>query len=63
LVNVLINFVIKNFEDSRYTEIYINIFENIVKFSEEHSIELQVPTESETYTFISNDFNFIDIVY
>lgn len=48
---VLINSVIKTFKDSRCTEIYINIWENIVAFSEEHSIELQVPTESKTYFY------------
>lgn len=45
---VLINVVIKTFEDSRCTKIYTNIWENIVKFSEEHSIKLQNP-ESKIY--------------
>jgi len=48
---VLIKSVIKTLEDSRSSEIYTNIWENIVKFCEEHNIELKVPVESNTHFY------------
>lgn len=54
--------MIKTLEDSRSSEIYTNIWENIVKFCEEHNIELKVPVESNTHFYL-NDFNLIDSFY
>lgn len=48
---VLIKSVIKTLEDSRSSEKYTNIWENIVKFYEEHNIELKVPVESNTHFY------------